>query len=144
MTFRSSTTAVTVVGVAVVVAAAAVVLGVLIMVLNPGPSLEEGRVEEKVYDDPDDWYQPGYTIDGGQTCTGGYNGQPRICTQNPDTFVPGMWHHDPEHFVLKLRGPHPDEPDKTITDEINVPESFWNKVRIGQWIDVDSLEIIPR
>lgn len=133
------------IGVVLLVAAAVVVAALFVaLVLNPGPSLETGRVEEKIYDDPDDWYQPGHTIDGGRTCTGGYNGQPQTCFENADTHIPGMWHHDPEHFLLKLRGPHPDDSDKMITDTINVPESFWNRVRIGQWIDVDSLEIIER
>lgn len=128
----------------VVLVAAIVVAAALILVLNPGPSLETGRVESKVYDDADDWYQPGQTISGSETCSGGFDGQPRVCTRGPDIHIPGQWHHEPERFLLKLRGPHPDKPDKTITDTISVPESFWNRVRVGQWIDVDTLEIIER
>lgn len=108
------------------------------------PSLERGKVVAKEYDDADDWYQAGYTIDGGQYCTGGYNGQPKTCHDNPDTNIPGQWHHAPERFLLELRGPNPDDDTKTISDTIEVPESFFNEVRVGQWIDVDSLEIIPR
>lgn len=125
-----------------VLAAASAAL--LLAACSSGPSLDEGKVIEKSYDDPDDWYQPGYTIDGGQSCSGGYNGQPRICTQNPDINMPGMWHHDPEHFRLKLQAPNPNDSAKTITDTREVPEAFFNEVRVGQWVNVETLEIIPK
>lgn len=141
---RGSTTIATIAGVAVVVVAALIAIVALSAMINPGPSLEEGRVVAKEYDDADRWYQPGQTIDGGQTCTGGYNGQTRTCTDNPDTHIPGVWHHDPERFLLKLEGPHPEEEGKTLKDTISVPESFYDRVRVGQWVDVDSMEIVPR
>lgn len=116
----------------------------LFFLINPGPSLETGRVVAKTYDDADEWYQPGHTISGSETCSGGYNGQPRTCTRSPDIHIPGQWHYERERFLLELEGPHPDKPDKTITDTISVPEEFWHRIREGQWIDVDTLEIIER
>jgi hypothetical protein len=138
---RSQTLIVGAVVLVVVAVAAFLIFGI-----GTPTRLEVGRVETKTYDDADEWYQPGYTIDGGQTCTGGYGNPPtpQICTDRPDTYIPGVWHTDPERFLLKLRGPHPDDPDKTITDTISVPESFWNTVGVGQWVDVDSLTIVER
>lgn len=123
---------------------AAVGVALLLSACGSGPSLETGKVIEKKYDDEDQWYQPGHTISGSQTCTGGYNGQPQTCTRSPDIHIPGTWHTDPERFLLKLEGEHPEDSSKTITDTISVPEEFFNRVRVGQWVDVDSLEIIPR
>lgn len=129
---------------ALIISGVVVVAVALFLLINPGPSLEEGRVVEKVYDDADEWYQPGYTISGSESCSGGFNGQPRICTRSADIHVPGQWHYERERFLLELEGPHPDKPEETIKDEISVPEDFWHRVREGQWIDVDTLEIIPR
>lgn len=109
-----------------------------------GPSLSEGKVIQKVWDDEDTWYQSGYTIDGGQSCSGGYNNQPRICVDLPDTQIPGMWHTDPERFLLKLEAPDPKDGNKVLHDTRSVPESFWNDVEVGQWVNVKTLEIIPR
>ncbi len=127
--------------VAVVIAAAIVVFAVTAM---SGPHLEEGKVIEKSYDDADDWYVSGSTIHGSETCTGGYNGQPRTCTRSADVVIPGHWEHEDERFLLELRGPNPEEEGKMINDTISVPEDFFNRVRVGQWVNVKSLEIIPR
>lgn len=128
-------------GLVVIVAAALVVLFTF-LALDTGPHLVQGKVVDKTYDDEDEWYQPGYTIDGGQNCTGTYPNQ--VCTQNADIQVPGVWHTDPERYLLKLQGPDPDDADKTIEDTVEVPDWFYEKVKVGQWVDVDSLEVIPR
>ncbi len=118
---------------------------VLIVTGCSSPSLTEGKVVEKVYDDPDDWYQPGYTIDGGESCSGGYGDQPRICSDNADIHIPGQWHHDPEHFNLKLEAQiTEDGKTKTVTDTREVPAGFFEDVRVGQWVNVETLEITPR
>jgi hypothetical protein len=121
-----------------------VVASVILTACNTGPSLSQGEVVEKKYDDADDWYQSGYTIEGGQTCTGGYGDQPRMCVDNADTHIPGQWHYEPERFLLKLRAPNPDDDTKVITDTVSVPEGFWNDVRVGQWVDVKMMEVIER
>lgn len=123
---------------------AVVVASVLLVACGFGPTLSEGKVVEKTYDDPDSWYQPGYTIDGGQTCTGGYSGQARTCYDNVDTHIPGQWHYEPEQFLLKLQAQNPDDASKTISDTVSVPESFWNDVRVGQWVNVKTMEIVER
>lgn len=109
-----------------------------------GTTLNEGKVIAKDYDDPDDWYVPGYTIHGSESCTGGYNGQPRLCTTSPDIVIPGHWDHDGEHFRLKLEAPNPDKPEKPLHDTREVSESFFNDVRVGQWVNVKTLEIVER
>lgn len=120
------------------------VVGLLLLMAACGssPSLETGKVIEKEYDDPDDTYYPGYTTPGRQSCTG--TGTSRFCTYQPGVYIPGHWDHDPERFLLHLRGPHPEDADKSLDDTIEVPEWFFDKVREGQWVDVDALEIIPR
>lgn len=125
---------------AVAVAAGAV----LLLGCNSGPSLDEGLVIEKVYDDPDQWYQSGQTIDGGRTCTGGYNGSPQTCFDNADTYIPGRWHYEDEEFLLRLEAPNPDKPSKPYRDTRSVPESFWDEVRVGNWVSIKAMEIIER
>lgn len=98
---------------------------------------ESGKVIEHKYDDPDSWYQPGYTIDGGQNCSGGYNGQPRICTDNPDTHIPGMWHHEPAHWHLRLD-------DGTKEGDFEVDEDTYDEVRDGQWFDTKTGQVVPK
>lgn len=124
--------------------AGAAVLVLLVAACGSSPTLSEGKIVHKEYDDADEWYQAGYTIDGGSTCTGGYNGQPQTCYDNADIHIPGQWHHEDERYLLELEGPHPDKEGETITDTREVPEWFFDKVREGQWVDVEALEIIPR
>src|SRR5687768_8878323 len=82
-----------------------IVLGLILILVascgKPGPT--EGYVTRHEYDDPDDIWHPGYTIDGGRTCTGGYNNQPQTCHDNPDTHIPGHMEHEPERFILHVR-----------------------------------------
>lgn len=128
----------------VMVVAVVLVTSALITACSTGPSLTQGKVIEKDYDDADSWYQSGYSIDGGQTCTGGYGGQSRVCVDNADTHIPGQWHNEPERFLLKLQAPDPEDDSKTITDTVSVPENFWDDVRVGQWVDVKAMEIINK
>ena len=134
----------TVATVLIFVACVVVVASIILTACNTGPSLTQGEVVAKEYDDADDWYQSGYTISGGQTCTGGYGDQPRTCYDNADTHIPGQWRHEPERFLLKLRAPNPDDNTKTITDTVSVPEGFWDRIRVGQWVDVKVMEVIER
>lgn len=97
-----------------------------------------GVVIEHKYDDPDDWYQPGYTIDGGQTCSGGYSDQPRICVDSPDTHIPGMWHHEPERFLLVL------EDTEGERGEVSVGRQTWDAVRDGQHYDHKTGQVTSR
>lgn len=96
----------------------------------------EGVVIEKQYDDQDTWYQPGYTIDGGQSCNT-YNGV-RTCTDNADTHIPGMWHTDPERWLLKVR----DAEDKTHTASVH--HATWEDCRVTQWFSTRDQECWSR
>lgn len=103
---------------------------------DSGPTA--GVVIAHEYDDPDDWYQPGHTIGGGQTCTGGYNGQPRICTQNAPIHIPGVWHHDPERFLLVL------EDAEGKRGSVSVGRQTWDAVKDGQHYDHKTGQVTSR
>ena len=66
------------------------------------PWVGEGTVVARSHDDADMVWVPGHTIDGGQTCTGGYGSQPRVCHDNPDTRIPDQWIRDPARWVLTV------------------------------------------
>lgn len=102
-----------------------------------GPEI--GTITNKEYDDEDSWYQAGYTIDGGETCTGGYGNppSPRVCTDNPDTHIPGQWHTEPARYLITI-----EDGDKKGT--LNVPPSVFDAVRVGDKFNAKTLERIPQ
>lgn len=116
---------------------AAVLAASMLLVACSDPAPKQGEIVEKRYDDPDSWYQPGYTIRGTETCSGGYGDTPRVCTRSADIHIPGQWHHDPAHWRLRLK-------DGDKSGWVEVPESTYNKVSIGQWFDRETGEVIPR
>lgn len=97
----------------------------------------EGTVVGREYDDADQWFQPPYTIGGGQSCSGGYGNQPRVCTPNPVVHMPGIWHHAPERWLLQVR----DTEGETHT--VEVPESIYDTCRDGQRLATETMECKP-
>lgn len=98
-----------------------------------------GVVVEKLYDDPDSWYTPGYTVSGSESCSGGYNNTPRTCTRSADVHIPGQWHHDSEHFILVVRD------DKDNKDhEAYVHSTTWHACRIHNGFSTTTQECTSR
>lgn len=103
-----------------------------------GPT--EGYVVRHEFDDDDSYYQPGHTIDGGETCYGGTDGydgrpyRPEICTDNPDTHVPGYWVDVPERYLLVIA--NGDDEGK-----FQVPREIYNDVKDGQWFNTETGQV---
>lgn len=122
---------------------ALILLALLFAACSSEPVVRQGVITEKHYDDPDDSYTPGYTIDGGQTCTGGYGNppSPRVCTDNPDTNIPGHWDHDPAHWRLRLQA---DIDGKRRQSWVDVSRETYDEARVGQAYDADTDQITNR
>lgn len=120
----------------ILVTAIAVVLATCIVVVLAGcgtpNKLTEGKVIGKGYDDPDDWYVSGYTIQGTTTCTGGYNNTPRTCSTSPDIVIPGHWEHDGPHWYLKIQGIRDDGEEKAPEETHEVTELQFNSCDQGE------------
>jgi hypothetical protein len=91
----------------------------------------EGVVTEKGYDDPDTWYQPGYTIPG--SCSG----NPPTCTAG--ISMPGIWHSDPERFILFVM-PTGEDSNQSVV----VPQSLWESCEVGQGYSTTTQECKDR
>lgn len=117
---------------------------------DPPPT--EGYVTRHEYDDPDTIYHPGYTIDGGQSCSGGYGNppSPRVCTDNPDIYVPGWTEHQPEQFIFHIRKESVTKNDKgevkvkVHSGNCRVDHDTYNEVHDGQYFDCKTGQVIPK
>lgn len=91
--------------------------------------LHSGKVIEKSYDDPDDWYVPGYYTPGTESCSGGYGNVPRSCYTTPGYYTPGYYEHDGPHWYLRITGTTKD--GKVVTETHEVDSLTYDRARIG-------------
>lgn len=123
-------------------------LGLILLLLtacgSDGPS--EGYVRSHEYDDPDDVWVPGYTIPGSESCTGGYNGQPRICTRSPSIYIPGRYDHHPARYILHLEKDETDDKGKTKTRSGTcvVERETYESVRDGQYFNCKTGQVVSK
>lgn len=92
-----------------------------------GPAV--GRVTDRNYDDPDDWYVPGYTISGSCMAYDKYGG----CQyRSADVYIPGHEEHDGPHWKVKLKV---GEGETVREGWRHVSEDMYDRCRMGTWCD---------
>lgn len=93
--------------------------------------LHSGTVVSKTYDDPDDWYVPGYYVSGHEDChmVGVYPHQTESCSYYPGYYVPGYYQHDGPHWYLKITGQN--KSGKVVTETHEVDQNVYDRARIG-------------
>ena len=109
----------------------ALALAVALSAACSDPAPDAGEIVERIYDDADEWYQPPVHIPGSCSTTNG------VTTCSPGFHTPGIWHSDPERWLLVLD----DGEDKGA---VSVPEAVWSEVRVGQWFDTETMTVVPR
>jgi hypothetical protein len=89
--------------------------------------LREGEAIRLDYDDPD--------IITTINCVAYTNG---YCS----AWVP-ISYPDPAHWSVTIRAPYGDD-DKPRTEVHRIPESFWNDIQLGDWVNLDAMEVTTR
>jgi hypothetical protein len=54
-------------------------------------------------------------------------------------------HHDwvPDRWTVTIQGPHPEKPEKTLRRRLEVSQSVYGGVRLGEWFEVGSWKSGP-
>lgn len=52
--------------------------------------------------------------------------------------------NDPAAWYVVIEAPHPDKPGEQRIETHEISQGFFDEVELGQWINVDTEEIIPR
>lgn len=104
----------------------------LVAACSTEPPVRAGVVTGHEYDDPDDYWVPGFTIPGSESCSG--TDTFRNCTRSPDIVIPGHWEHEDARWLLHLRG-DPDEKGKVRDGTVEVDRETYHDVLDGQHYD---------
>jgi hypothetical protein len=107
-----------------------VVTAVLMVMVACGEDnvLDEGEAVRLDYDDPDTYTT---TICSAYTKYGCAAWTPIV-------------NNDPAAWYVVIKAPHPDKPGEQRTELHEISQGFYDEVELGQWINVETEEVVPR